>query len=119
MATPNTGDKIFAERLIELRKKRGMTQDDLAALAGLKNSAMIGHFEKSRRSPSMLVLKKVADALETSMDYLTGRSDSPELEDQSALGDSIVARINRTVSKLNPSQKKTIERMINGLIEDK
>lgn len=115
MSIESTGDSLFARRLVALRKDLDMSQEDLAAKVGVK-AGQISHFEKERRAPSLLVLKRLADALGTSMDYLTGRSDDPELKAQQDLGDSVVARINRTVKQLKPEQQETIEQMIKGLM---
>ncbi len=107
----------FANRLIDLRRARDMSQDDLAQKIGVK-AGQVSHFETGRRHPSLLVLKRLADALGTSMDYLTGRTDDPELRSRQDLGNSVVARINRTVESLNPGQQDMIERMIRNLAED-
>jgi len=54
-----------------------MSQEQLADAAGLQASA-ISHFETGTRLPSFENLKKLADALRVSTDYLLGRTDSPE-----------------------------------------
>ena len=53
-----------------------MSQGDLAKKSGLQPSA-ISHFETGSRSPSFDNLKRLADALETTTDYLLGRSLKP------------------------------------------
>jgi transcriptional regulator with XRE-family HTH domain len=113
----STGDMEFATRLVELRKARDMSQDDLANRVGVK-AGQISHFETGRRAPSLLVLKRIANALATSMDYLTGRTDDPELRSRQDLGDTVVGRINRTVEALNPEQQDMVERMVRGLAQD-
>lgn len=67
---------IFQERLVEARKKRGLSQDDLANKTKLQASA-ISHFETGSRKPSFDNLKRLADALEITSDYLLGRTDDP------------------------------------------
>jgi len=64
--------QLFQNRLHSLREKRGWNQTDLAQATGLMPSA-ISHFETGKRSPSFDNLKKLADALGTSVDYLLGR----------------------------------------------
>jgi len=54
-----------------------MNQDQLAERSGLEASA-ISHFETGTRLPSFENLKRVADALRVSADYLMGRTNSPE-----------------------------------------
>lgn len=67
----------FNKILKQVRESKKMSQADLAKLAGLKPAA-ISHFETGQRSPSFDNLKKLADALNVSTDYLMGRIDEPE-----------------------------------------
>lgn len=55
-----------------------MSQSDLASKSGLQPSA-ISHFETGNRSPSFDNLKRLADALNVTTDYLLGRSEQPGL----------------------------------------
>lgn len=64
--------QIFAKRLKEAREAKGLSQAKLAELAGFQPSA-ISHFETGGRSPSFDNLKRLADALEVSTDWLLGR----------------------------------------------
>ena len=70
-------DNIFQKRLAAARKKRELSQDDLAQKTGLKPAA-ISHFETGARKPSFDNLRKLADALSVTADYLLGRTDDPE-----------------------------------------
>ena len=63
---------IFPERLRTARDKRGLNQGDLAKRAGLQASA-ISHFETGTRKPSFDNLRRLADALDVTTDYLLGR----------------------------------------------
>lgn len=63
---------IFPERLRTARKKRNLRQGNLAARAGLQTSA-ISHFETGTRKPSFDNLRRLADALDVTTDYLLGR----------------------------------------------
>ena len=64
---------MFKIRLIETRKQRKLNQDQLSRKAGLPPTA-ISHFESGTRKPSFDNLRKLADALEVSIDYLMGRT---------------------------------------------
>lgn len=64
--------QIFGEKLREAREAKKLSQSDLAERTGLQPSA-ISHFETGRRSPSFDNLKRLADALQVSTDYLLGR----------------------------------------------
>lgn len=70
---------IFSKRLKETRELRRLNQEQLAVKAGLPSTA-ISHFESEARKPSFDNLRKLADALEVSIDYLMGRTDEPKGE---------------------------------------
>jgi transcriptional regulator with XRE-family HTH domain len=67
---------LFPQRLQALREKRGLSQEELAKRAGLQGTA-ISHFETGTRKPSFDNLRRLADALETTVDYLMGRTSDP------------------------------------------
>jgi transcriptional regulator with XRE-family HTH domain len=68
---------IFSQRLKELRKKKNYTQRDLAEKAAISFQA-ISTYEKEGNSslPSGDALAHLAQALETSADYLLGLTDA-------------------------------------------
>ena len=66
----------FARLLQEARRRRGMTQAELATAAGMKQSA-VSHFESGRRFPSVEGLLRLAEALEVPVDYLLGLDPVP------------------------------------------
>ena len=63
---------MFPGRLRAAREKRGLNQGELASRAGLQASA-ISHFETGTRKPSFDNLRRLADALDVTTDYLLGR----------------------------------------------
>ena len=64
--------KRFRERLREWRLKRGLTQEGLARKAGVP-TVSVSHFETGHRFPNAESLRRLADALGVSADYLLGR----------------------------------------------
>ncbi|MXV14174.1 helix-turn-helix domain-containing protein [Hufsiella ginkgonis] len=62
----NTG-KIISD----LREKKGWVQKDLAEKSGISR-VMIGKYERDEAVPSIEAAKKIAQALEVSLDYLAG-----------------------------------------------
>lgn len=64
----------FPHRLRSARDLRALSQEDLARKTGLQPSA-ISHFETGARKPSFDNLRRLADALEVTTDYLIGRVD--------------------------------------------
>ena len=64
---------MLSQRLKELRKKRNITQEQLAEIIGVERSS-IGKYEgKQNVVPSVDVLKAIADYFKVSTDYLLGR----------------------------------------------
>ena len=76
-------ENIFKERLKAARELRNLSQSELAEKAKLQPSA-ISHFETGTRSPSFDNLKRLADALDVTTDYLVGRSESPAVSNETA-----------------------------------
>jgi transcriptional regulator with XRE-family HTH domain len=70
--------EIFKERLKAARELREMKQNELADRAKLPPSS-IAHFEAGARKPSFDTLRRLANALEVTTDYLLGRVDDPGL----------------------------------------
>lgn len=75
--------EIFKERLRAAREFRELNQGELAKRAGLQASA-VSHFETGTRKPSFDNLKRLADALRVTTDYLLGRTDDMEASATSA-----------------------------------
>lgn len=98
---------IFPHRLRAARERREMNQGELARRAGLQASA-VSHFETGTRKPSFDNLKKLADALNVTTDYLLGRVDDPA---SSAGAD----RIHRHLGQLKDSDRLFAEEMIEML----
>lgn len=68
---------VFPDRLRRARDERGLNQADLAKRANMQVSA-ISHFETGTRKPSFDNLRRLADALDVTTDYLLGRADEME-----------------------------------------
>ena len=69
---------ILSARLMELRLKSQVTQTALAEAVGVQRTT-ITLIERGERAASIAVLVALADYFEVSLDYLTGRSDCPDM----------------------------------------
>lgn len=67
--------KNFSERIKNLREERGLSQEALGAVIGVKRFS-IYTYEKGRACPDMKGLIALADYFDVSLDYLTGRTDN-------------------------------------------
>ena len=63
---------IFSERIKRLRKNKGLKQQELAEILGIKRNTY-SDWENGKTEPSFENLIKLADLLEVSIDWLFGR----------------------------------------------
>jgi len=64
----------FGSTVVELRKQRGISQTDLAAQLSIHKN-VLGRYERNEVLPSIEIARKIADILDVSLDYLTGKTD--------------------------------------------
>jgi transcriptional regulator with XRE-family HTH domain len=68
---------IFPRRLRAAREMRGLSQAELAERTRLQQAA-VSHYEGGTRRPSLRNLRRLSEGLEVTIDYLVGRSNTPE-----------------------------------------
>lgn len=66
----------FGQRLKQLRCEHNLTQDELAKSIKISKSS-INMYERGEREPKFETLEAIADYFNVDMDYLLGRSDTP------------------------------------------
>ena len=64
----------FSKRLVQLREKRGITQQELADKLEITRQSL-SLYEKAERTINIELLAKIADFFNVSTDYLMGRTD--------------------------------------------
>jgi len=64
----------FGKRLVEARKKKGFSQEEVANRLNTK-APVIGRYERDEAKPGIEAAAKLASLLEVSLDYLVGNSD--------------------------------------------
>lgn len=64
----------FGSVVSELRKQKGISQTDLASQLGIHKN-VLGRYERNGVYPSIDIARKIADILDVSLDYLTGKKD--------------------------------------------
>ena len=102
--TPGTSpSEIFPVRLRAARDLRQWSQSELAGRARLPPSS-IAHFETGSRKPSFDTLRRLANALEVTTDYLLGRVDDPGLAEA---GDPLYRDIGKLTGLRTGSPRKT------------
>lgn len=71
-------NQLLAERLRIYRLKKGISQQKLGILLSVSQQA-VGKWEKGIAEPDSLTLNKLANYFGITVDYLLGRTDSPNL----------------------------------------
>lgn len=64
----------FCERLVELRKERGVTREDFAEYLGISKYTL-RNYELGKTEPGHVFLKYLADVFKVSVDYLLCMTD--------------------------------------------
>lgn len=93
-----------------LRDKKGLSQTELADKSGVSR-VMIGKYERGEAMPSIDAAKKIADALEVSLDYLVGEGINSKLDKQA------LKRL-QDLELLEDDKKKTLFDLIDTYIRD-
>lgn len=100
-------------RIMQLRKEKGLSQTDLANQVGV-SYAQIGRYETKGTQPSADILKKLADALNTTSDFLmNGNKDDKAV---ATLNDNELLKQFKEVDKMSPEDQDTIKKLIDAFI---
>jgi transcriptional regulator with XRE-family HTH domain len=99
---------VFSERLRAAREIRKLSQGDLATKTGFQPSA-ISHFETGGRSPSFDNLKRLADALNVTTDYLLGRTE------EAGITGPAIGKLFRHAEHFTDDDLKALENMAEAL----
>jgi transcriptional regulator with XRE-family HTH domain len=99
----------FGKRLLEARKRKGISQDELAKHLGTKGPA-IGRYERDEMKPSIEVAARMAELLDASLDYLVGKTDI-------LLDSKIMNRIIE-IQKLSADEQKTVFSFLDAFLRD-
>lgn len=67
---------MIGERLFDLRKDAGLTQDDLSAIINV-NKHSISSYERDKSEPPDEIKIRIAKYFGVSIDYLLGLTDTP------------------------------------------
>lgn len=114
----------FSDRFRDLRKEKGLSQRELAAVLHMSNSA-VAMYETGKRQPDLEALEKIADFFNVDMDYLLGRKDTtmryvevhPDGQQLEYYEDATVASVADKLRK-NPEYRVAFDALSNSKIED-
>lgn len=77
MIVPSKGDENMKNRIAEARAAKGYSLRQLAELVGLGNNT-ISQYETGKREPKLETWRKLAEALDVSVPYLQGVTDTDD-----------------------------------------
>jgi len=96
--------------IADLRKAKGWSQADLAKKTDI-SQVMVGKYERGDAMPSIEVAKKIADALEVSLDYLVGEGVNSKF-------DKLTLKRIEEIQELDEDKKKTLFDVIDTFIRE-
>lgn len=106
----------FGQRLKELRRKKGLTQAELAKVSGMSRR-MIVHYESYVKMPPTDKIKKIAEAIGVSSDDLIGiQKISSKNKKRTELSYKLMKKF-KIIEELPTREQNTIFSLINALAE--
>jgi transcriptional regulator with XRE-family HTH domain len=107
-------DKIFGARLKEIRKRRGITQVDLAQRLGIHQS-LISQYERGSVRLHGALIVRFAQALQTTPDEILVADTTAENDTGHTVDRRFVRRLHR-LDKLSSHQKKILLATIDAFL---
>ena len=101
----------FMNRIKQLRKEFGFTQQELANKLKCSKS-IIGLYESELRKPSMEILLKLSSIFECNIDYLLGVSNVRSIHDL----DDLDIAFSNGIKGLNDENRETLKNIMKGLL---
>lgn len=105
--------KMFAENLKKYRGRKGISQEELAKRINI-HPVQFSRYERGQSVPSIEVVQKIAEALDTTIDELVYGSQEEkagqDIKDRELLG------LFKKVQILNEKQKETIKDLLSAFI---
>jgi len=114
MARKPVHSSAFSRNLRRLRKERGLSQYDLAELAGL-SQRMIHHYETYVSEPPLSKVELVAKALKVKASVLLEDTRAEELKDVSQFDTRSLKKL-RDILELPPNDRSFLYRTLNNLV---
>ncbi len=100
----------IGHKITELRKLKDLSQTEFAKQVGVSRE-MIGRYERDEVMPSIEVAKKIADALDVSLDYLAGDAQKSAVDKQTL-------KLIHDIEDLEPAIKDKLLYLANAVIRD-
>ncbi len=102
----------FGKKLRECREVKKISQNELAKLIEAHHS-IIGKYERDEVKPSIDVVVKIANSLQTTVGYLLG-----ETEDNNALQDPLMLKRLNEINNLPNREKEALLLTLDAFLRD-
>lgn len=109
MQSKKTGTEI-GERISSLRKKMGLSQEELAERANI-HFTYIGQIERAEKIPSLKSLLRIAEAMNVSLDYF--------LISKNKKQDATIIELVNVVSAMNKEEKELLLDIAKSILKRK
>ncbi len=103
----------FRDRLKQARATKNLSQNELATLVGV-HVTNISRYERGENRPTTDVLTKLANALDTTADYLMSGSTSEAAD--SNISDKELLTLFKKVSSLPGDKKKVVKEFLEAFV---
>ena len=105
----------FPERLRELRESKKLSQRDLSKISGI-HYLSIGKYERGQIEPAANSLRKLAEALEATTDYLLEGTADQQAEDR--LSDRELLAQFQIIEEMPEADKSYVKRFLRNTINE-
>ena len=109
MAGKAKQEELLGKRIKELRKKKGLTQEELGARAGISYK-YLGSIERGLENPSFRHLAKIARALGVELSELF------QFQHLEPSRERLIKEINKMLTKMSDSQLQLTYRLLKDIL---
>ena len=111
---------MLAKRIQEVRKRKGLTQEQLARNLNVSKST-IAMWETGKRDPDSKMITFISDYFNVSADYLLGNTDDPNPPRKKTAPEKLdpdIVSIQRLHENLTPKDREKFMKIIRTMFEE-
>ena len=107
----NLYDMSFGKRIKEIRTRQKVSQEELATKIGI-HANHLSRYERDVTLPSIEVVKKIAQALEVSIDLLVfGKQDA-----ETSIDDKELVKLFKNIEQFSQEDKSVVKTLLDAFI---
>ncbi len=100
----------FGDKIILVRKQKKLSQSELGKLADVSGD-IVGKYERNEMKPSIDTARRLANALNVTLDYLVGDSDT-------SVFDTDITKRMEAIINMEVEDKKALFKILDAYIRD-